>query len=81
MSWEHVYYEATCRQCGAKGFKVVSSDDWGRSETSWEGFSPFRDFPRHDYLVARKRIDENEYARCKCGSINIDVESKPVKWR
>ncbi len=55
MSWEHHYYEATCRQCGAKGFKIRSSDDWGRSETSWEGFTPFRDFPRHDYLVARKK--------------------------
>jgi hypothetical protein len=79
MSWEHNYYEATCRQCGAKGFQILSSDDWGRSETSWEGFTPFRDFPRHDYLVARKKIDDASYAQCVCGSTDIEVGSTVVK--
>jgi hypothetical protein len=55
MSWDHRYYEATCRQCGAKGFKIYSADDWNRSEISWKGFTPFRDFPRYEYLVKRKK--------------------------
>lgn len=80
MSWEHVYYEATCKKCGKKGFQIHSSDDWNRSETSWEGFEPFTDFPRHDELVARKKIDENSYAKCECGSTDIEV-GKFVKTR
>ncbi|EAY56124.1 MAG: protein of unknown function [Leptospirillum rubarum] len=73
MSWDHHYYEATCRKCGKKGFKVDSSDDWCRSETSWVGFEPFTDFPRHEYLVARKKIDYASYAKCECGSTDIEV--------
>jgi hypothetical protein len=81
MSWDHCYYEATCKSCGARGFKISSSDDWGRSELSWEGFSPFRDFPNHSYLVDRRRIDVNEYAKCACGSTDIEVGSEIVKTR
>lgn len=79
MSWDHYYYEATCKSCGASGFKISSSDDWGRSKISWEGFSPFRDFPNHSYLVDRRRIDVNEYAKCACGSTDIEVGSEIVK--
>ncbi len=79
MSWDHCYYEATCKRCGAKGFKISSSDDWGRSEISWEGFSTFKDFPNYD--VDRRRIDVNEYAKCTCGSTDIEVGSKVVKTK
>jgi hypothetical protein len=73
MSWDHHYYEATCKNCGNKGFKIESSDDWGKSEISWEGFEVSTDFPRHEYLVGRKKIDKNEYAKCGCGSTDIEV--------
>jgi hypothetical protein len=79
MSWDHRYYEATCRQCGAKGFKIYSADDWNRSEISWKGFTPFRDFPRYEYLVKRKKIDANQYAQCACGSTDIEVGSAVVR--
>lgn len=79
MSWEDNYYEATCRKCGAKGFRISSSDDWGRFEILWEGFKPFHDFPRYAELVARKKIDENSYAICACGSTDIEVGSTVVK--
>jgi CxxC motif-containing protein (DUF1111 family) len=78
MSWDHYYYEATCKQCGAKGFRIESSDDWGRNEISWQGFTPFTDFPMHDYLVGRKRIDSYEFGQCACGSTDIDVSTKVV---
>jgi hypothetical protein len=76
MSWEHHYYQATCRRCGAKGFKIESSDDWGRFKTSWKGFTPL---PTPDYLVARKKGGENAYARCACGSTDIEVGTTIVK--
>ncbi|MHB8345994.1 MAG: hypothetical protein ACYDHM_02225 [Acidiferrobacterales bacterium] len=79
MSSERCYYEATCKKCGRKGFRIDSSDDWGRSEVSWEGFRPFTDFPRHDYLVGRKKIDPNEFAACECGSTDIEVGRDVVK--
>lgn len=81
MSWDHYYYEAICKKCGAIGFKISSSDNWGASEISWERFSPFRDFPNHSYLVDRQRIDINEYAKCTCGSTDIEVGSEIVKTR
>ena len=73
MSWEHDHYSARCRSCGKEGEKVCSSDDWGRQEISWVNFKPHRDFPRHDHLVARKRVDVNEYAICDCGSADIEI--------
>lgn len=76
MSWEHCYYKATCKKCGKTGFKVSSSDDWNRSEISWKGFTPFTDSPSCDYLVGRKRIDPNEYAKCSCGSTDIEVDTQ-----
>ena len=81
MSWDHYYYEATCRKCGAKGYRISSSDDWNRHETSWEGFKPFTDFPRYEYLVARKKIDVNSLAQCECGSTDIEVGTEIVKSR
>jgi hypothetical protein len=56
-----------------KGFKIESSDDWNRFETSWEGFQPITDSPRLGYLVGREKIAENEYARCECGSTSIEI--------
>ena len=73
MSWEHRYYDAVCSGCGKSGFKVVSSDDWGRTEISWKGFKPYTNFPSHEYLVARKKIDADEHALCGCGSADIKV--------
>ena len=81
MSWDHWYYEATCKKCGKMGFQIRSSDDWGRSEISWEGFQPFTDFPQHNYLVGRHKIDQNQYAICECGSTDIDIGDQVVKTR
>ena len=79
MSWEHCYYEATCKKCGRKGFRIDSSDDWGRSKVSWEGFTPFTDSPGHDYLVGRKKIDHDQCAKCECGNTDIEVGRDVVK--
>ncbi len=79
MSWDHNYYEATCKNCGKTGFRIESSDDWGRSEISWEGFAPDTDFPQYAYLVGRRRIDPNHYAKCSCGSTDIEVSQTLAK--
>jgi hypothetical protein len=73
MGWEHAHYLAVCKSCGREGEKISSSDDWGRHEVSWVGFKTDADFPRHSYLVARKRIDPYEFAVCECGSTDIEV--------
>ena len=73
MSWDYHYYEATCKKCGRKGFKIYSDDDWNRREISWNGFEPITDSPMHDNLVERKRIDANDYAKCVCGSTDIEI--------
>lgn len=79
MSWDHNYYEATCKKCGKKGYRIESSDDWGHSEVSWEGFAPYTEFSQHSYLVGRRRIDPNHYAKCDCGSTNIEVSRTLAK--
>lgn len=81
MSSDHHYYEATCKHCGKRGFRISSTDDWNRSKHSWEGFEPLRDFLRYDELVTRKQIDVNEYAKCECGSTDIEVSQTIVKSR
>ncbi len=75
MSWEHVKIEARCKACGHAGFRVDSSDDWGRSETSWEGFQAA---PASDYEVARMRVGANDFPLCKCGSRDIEVGKASV---
>lgn len=66
MSWEHLHYRATCDGCSHQGVYIYSSDDWGRSESTYEGFD-LR--PPHPYPVARKRIGANDMLpTCpKCG--------------
>lgn len=73
MGWDHNHYLATCKKCGRTGEKIKSSDDFNRSEISWNGFMAFHDFQRHEILVSRKRIDQNEYAICECGSTEIEI--------
>jgi hypothetical protein len=73
MSWEHNYYSAVCKSCGRQGERISSSDDWGNHEISWVNFKPHTDFPRHRYLVARKKIDPYEFAICECGCTDIEV--------
>ena len=69
MSWEHEKYIAICKKCGRKGFVIHSSDDWGRSETQYEGFE---NLPPNDYEVARKRVGPRDSEpRCVCGSSDI----------
>ena len=70
MSWEHIHYRAVCNGCGHEGVCIQSSDDWNRSESTYEGFdlrSP------SDYAVARKRVGANDMlAQCpKCGGTTI----------
>ena len=71
MSWEHSKYKAKCVQCGHEGYCIRSSDDWGRSQTRWEGFT--NEEP-DTTAVGRKRLDRRDMsAVCKCGSKNIEV--------
>jgi hypothetical protein len=72
VSWERSHYEATCKACGHKGEKIRASDDWGRSEVEWAGFSVAPELASAE-RVMRKKIDANEFARCKCGSTDIEV--------
>lgn len=81
MSWDHCYYEAICAKCGKKGYKISSSDDWGRTEISWEGFQSYTSFPRYEYLVGRGKIDPNAFAICACGSTDIEVGTDIAKTR
>ncbi len=69
MSWEHDKYEATCDHCGHKGFVTHSSDDWGRSEISYEGF---QNIEPSATAVGRKRASARDHSpRCACGSTSI----------
>ncbi len=74
MSWDHTRYEATCKTCGNVGVCINSSDDWGRSETTWEGFSTK---PADSYLVDRMKIDALKPV-CHCGSTDIEVVKQPT---
>lgn len=53
MSWEHVTVAIRC-ECGFEGSRTTSSDDWGRSE---ESFSGFTQVSASDYERARKHAD------------------------
>ena len=69
MSWEHDKYEAHCRSCGRKGFVILSSDDWGRTATAWEGF---KSKAPDSTAVARKRSSPRDFSPiCECGSNDV----------
>jgi hypothetical protein len=69
MSWEHWEYEARCSKCGRRGFVIESSDDWGRTAASYEGFESIAPDP---IAVGRKRVSSRDYSpRCSCGSTHI----------
>ena len=62
-------HEAFCTHCGHKGFVIHSSDDWGRSEMSYEGVE---NEPPDRYAVGRKRAEPRDMRpRCECGSLHI----------
>jgi hypothetical protein len=66
MSWDRSKYEARCDACGATGFCIKSTDDWGRSSTEWIGFA--NEAPSAT-AVSRKRSDARDSAPlCVCGS-------------
>lgn len=69
MSWDETRHKATCSQCGHDGVQINRSDDWGRSETSWEGFDTV---PASDYEYHRGR-SEALVPKCKCGSKSISI--------
>jgi hypothetical protein len=69
MSWDHDKYQAECRKCGHTGFVILSSDDWGRSSTSWEGF---QNKAPHLTEVARMRAGPRDFSPvCECGSRDV----------
>jgi hypothetical protein len=71
MSWEYSKYKARCRSCGAEGYCIRGSDDWGRSSTRWEGFGS--ESPAVT-AVARKRADKDDRSPvCTCGKTNIEI--------
>ena len=71
MSWETDRYLARCEQCGREGVCVRRSDDWGRTETLWEGFAAS---PPSATAVARGRSGARDLvATCACGSMGIGV--------
>lgn len=74
MSWEHTKRAAKCSCCGRVGWRIDSSDDWGHSKTSWEGF---KTAPQSDYIVSRKRVAPDGKPVCDCGSSQIEVSNTP----
>lgn len=69
MSWERIKYEAHCDACGQSGYCVSSSDDWGRSETYWFGFT---NIAPSSTEVGRKKAGARDHRpACKCGSREI----------
>lgn len=71
MSWDRTKYEATCSQCGKKGFVVQAQDDWGRSSTKWFGFDNIQPSPTD---VGRKRVSSEDFTPlCACGSNKISI--------
>ena len=61
MSWQYTRYEARCDVCGNTGVCTQGSDDWGRSSTTWEGFSSKQPDPT---AVARKRKSADPTSVC-----------------
>ena len=71
MSWEYFKYEVVCGECGKTGFRIDGSNDWGQSETRWEGFE---NLPPNWYEVGRKKVGADDMRpRCTCGSTKIIV--------
>ena len=69
MSWEHTRYAARCEACGHVGVCIRSSDDWGRSATSWEGFASKEP---DNTAVGRKRVGSRDMSpACACGDTRI----------
>lgn len=72
MSWEHNHHKATCDSCRHEGVCIMSSDDWGHSETRYEGFE---NVAPDSYSVGRKRVGPADMRpKCpKCGGTSITV--------
>jgi len=68
MSWDTARYEARCNGCGAVGVYIHRSDDWGRTEDQWEGFTVEQ---ADDYESQRKRSGPTRPV-CRCGSRDIE---------
>jgi len=69
MSWERDCYQATCTACGRVGTVVLASDDWGRSETTYEGFG---NIPPTEMAVRQGRVSSRDsIGICECGSSEI----------
>jgi len=74
MSWERSKFEARCDTCGATGFCIQSSDDWGRSETDWIGFA---NQPPSGTAVARGRAGPRDsLPLCTCGSRAVTIGTR-----
>jgi hypothetical protein len=68
MSWDRIRYRAVCDGCGQEGVRVEATDDWNRTETTFEGF--YQGMPDATAL-ARKRISSGS-PRCPvCGGTSI----------
>ena len=71
MGSDRIKYEATCGDCGKKGFCIQAKDDWNRSSTTWIGFENIKPDPQ---AVAQKRVDARDsQPQCTCGSRNIKI--------
>ncbi len=71
MSWEYVRYEAKCTVCGKTGSCTQGSDDWGRSSTTWDGFSAHAP---SSAAIARGRASARDMLpQCECGTHLISI--------
>jgi len=74
MSWEHERYEVVCESCGHRGVVTESSDDWGRSARSYEGFD---NVAPSTTAVGRRRSDSRQSSPlCRCGSRSVRREHR-----
>lgn len=71
MGFEYTRYKAKCRKCGQAGICERGMDDWGRTSTSWDGFS---NVEPDATAVGMKRLDRRDSQPiCVCGSRDIEV--------
>ncbi len=68
MSWEHIEYPAFCRDCGHKGSRIYSENDWFRTNVTWIGF----EFAE----VRTKKVHSGTVSCPECGSSSIHVEKE-----
>src|ERR1700674_3024931 len=68
-SWERDKYSVTCKACANKGRLILSSDDWNRFESHWEGFKEAHAY-QYNPTASRAKCE-----KCESTDIEVDLEA------